>query len=120
MQRLHPRAFVGVDAVALVEHFHHRHPLRADLGEHGAHGVHVPLAIGRRGVDDVQQQIGSGDFLERRAERGDQRMRQPLDEADRVGDQQLAPIRQLHLADQRIERDEQRVRRHRVVAASAD
>ena len=68
------------------------------------------------GVDDVQQQVGAGDLLERGAKRRDQRVRQPIDEADRVGDQQLAAIRQLDLAHQRIERHEQRVRRDRVVA----
>ena len=64
----------------------------------------------------MQQQVGRRDLLERRAKGGDQRVRQPLDEADRVGHEQLAPIRQPHLADERIERDEQRVRRDRVAA----
>src|SRR5829696_7279799 len=43
-------------------------------------------------------------------------MRQPLDESDGVGDQQLAPIRQLHAAHERIERDEQCVGGDRVIA----
>ena len=82
----------------------------------GVHGRHVPVAIRRRRVDDVQQQVRLGDLLERRAERGDQRVRQAVDEPDRVRHQQLAAVRQLHAAHQRIERDEQRVRRDRVAA----
>ena len=58
----------------------------------------------------------AGDLFERGAKRRDQRVRQPLDEADRVRHEQLAAIGQPHLPHERIERDEQRVRRHRVVA----
>ena len=56
-------------------------------------------------------QIGLGDLLERRPERRHQRVRQPVDESDRVRHEQLAPVRQSDLADERIERDEQRIRR---------
>ena len=87
---------------------------RAHLFEHASDRRHVTLALGRRGIDDVQHQIGFGRLFERRAKRGHQRMRQAIDEADRVREQQLALIRQLHAADQRIERHEQRVRRHRI------
>ena len=45
------------------------------------------------------------------AERRDERVRQPVDEPDRVRHEHLAPIGQPHLAHQRIERHEQRVRR---------
>ena len=65
-------------------------------------------------VDDVQQQIRVGDLLERRAERRDERVRQPVDEPDRVRHEQLAPVGQPHLPDERIERHEQRVGRHRL------
>ena len=60
----------------------------------------------------MQRQIGFGDLLERGAKRGDQRVRQPIDEPDRVGDEQLAPIRQTDPPDERIERHEQRVGCH--------
>ena len=40
-------------------------------------------------------------------------MRQPIDESDRVGHEQLAAVGQPHLPDQRIERHEQRVGRDR-------
>ena len=59
----------------------------------------------------MQHQVGLGHFLERGPKRGDERVRQPVDEADRVRDEQLAPIRQTHLSHQRIERHEQRVGR---------
>ena len=42
-------------------------------------------------------------------------VRQPLDESDRVRDEQLATVGQLHLAHERVERDEQCVRRDGVV-----
>ena len=84
-----------------------------------AHGGHAALAIGRGRIDDVQDEIGLGDLFERRAKRRDQRVRQPIDEADRVGHQQLAAVGQPHLPHERIERDEQRVRRLGVRRASA-
>ena len=62
----------------------------------------------------MQQQIGVGRLLERGAEGRHERVRQPLDEADGVRDQQLARVGQPHPAHQRIERDEERVGRHRV------
>ena len=93
--------------------------MRADLLEHLPHGGDPALAIGRRRVDDVQHEIGLGDFLERRAERRDQRVRQPIDEPDRVRHEQLAAVGQPHLPDQRVERDEQRVGRLGVRPASA-
>ena len=80
-----------------------------DLLEHAAHGGDPAIAIRRGGIDDVQHEIGVGDLLERGAKRRHQRVRQPIDESDRVGDEQLAAVGQPDLADQRIERDEQRV-----------
>ena len=62
-----------------------------------------------RRVDHMQQQIGVGGFLERGAEGGDQRVRQPIDETDGVGDQQLAGVGQADPPHQGIERDEQGV-----------
>ena len=56
------------------------------------------------------------DFLERRAKRRDERVRQPIDESNGIRDEQLAPIRQPHLPHERIERDEERVRRDRLIA----
>ena len=84
-----------------------------------AHGGHAPIAIRRRRIDDVQDQIGLGDLFERRAKRRDQRVRQAVDEPDRVRHEQLAAVRQPDLPDQRIERHEQRVRRFGPGRASA-
>ena len=67
----------------------------------------------------MQEQIGGRHFLERRPEGGDELMRQPIDEPDRVGQQHLPRIGQLHAAHQRIERHEQRVRHHGAGARSA-
>ena len=67
----------------------------------------------------MQDEIGFGDLLERRTKRGDERMRQPVDESDRVGDEQIAAVGQPHTADQRIERHEQRVRSVGASPASA-
>ena len=54
--------------------------------EHRVHRRDLLVAIGVRGVDDVQQQVGLGGLGERRAERGDQVVRQVADEADGVGE----------------------------------
>ena len=110
----------GIEQVALVVDVQALDAARADLVEHRAHRGHVSLALGVRRVDDMQHEIGLGHLLERGAERRHERVRQPIDEADRVGHQQLAAIRQPHAAHERIERDEQRVGRLRRLAASAD
>ena len=107
-------------SVDLVVDLDARHFDRADLFEHAGHRGHVPLAFGIRRVDHVQHQIGVGGFFERGAKRRDQRVRQPIDESDRVAQQQLAAIGQVDAPHQRIERHEQRVRRFGVGLASAD
>ena len=57
----------------------------ADLGEHLADRADLLLRVGVRAVDDVHDQVGVGDLLQRRAERLDELVRQVPDEADRVG-----------------------------------
>ncbi len=106
----------GVSCVALVVDLEQRHVGRADLLEHLADRGHAAVAVRGRRVDDVQHEIRVGHLLERRAKRRDERVRQPIDEADGVRHEQLAAVGQPHLADERIERDEQRVRRFRVRA----
>ena len=83
---------VGGDRVDLVVDLDARHFDRADLFEDARHRGHVTLALGIRRVDDVQHEIRVGGFFERGAKRRDQRVRQAIDEADRVAQQQLAPI----------------------------
>ena len=61
------------------------------------------------GVDDVEQQVGVGGLVERRAERRDEIVRQLLDEADGVGDEDRRLGRRHEPADRRVERREQLV-----------
>ena len=63
-----------------------------ELGQELLGGLDV-LGLGRIGrVDDVEQQIGVRGLFERRAERGEQIVRQIADEADGVGDDDLALV----------------------------
>ncbi len=116
IDRLQARALPGFEPVELVEDFDRWHRLSADFGQHAAHGRHLDLAVRIRCVDDVHQQIGGRHFLERRAKCRDERVRKPIDEADRVRHEQLAPVRQPHFSDQRIQRHEERIRRDRLIA----
>ena len=84
---------VRVGGVRLVDHDHLRHPGRVDLGEHGAYRGQLRLRLGIGAVDDVQDQVGPGDLLQRRPERLDQLVRQVPHEADRVGERVVAPVR---------------------------
>jgi hypothetical protein len=59
----------------------------------------------------MQRQISLGDLFERGSKRRNQGVRQAIDEADRIGDQELAGIRQADLPDQRFEGDEVRISR---------
>jgi hypothetical protein len=95
----------------LLKYLQRRHAIAADFPEYGSHGLNPPVAIRLRTVDHMNQQVGGRHFLERGAERRDQLVRQSVDEADRIGHHQLPRIRQLDLAQHRIERDEQRIGR---------
>src|SRR6478609_3337667 len=81
----------------------------ADLGEHLAHGRDLPLGVGVRAVDDVQEQVGVADLLERRAEGLDELVRQAADEADGVGERVDAAVLGLGAAHRRVEGREQLV-----------
>ena len=74
-----------VGGVGLVDDDQLGHLVGADLGEHLAHGGELALGVGVRPVDDVQDQVGVGDLLQRRAERLDELVRQVPDEPDGVG-----------------------------------
>ncbi len=69
----------------------------------------VLIARGIARVDDVEQQVGVGGLLERRAEGGEQVLRQLADEADGVGDHHLALLGEAQAARARVERGEQLV-----------
>ncbi len=89
---LQTAALIGADRVDLVVDVDDRHIGGADLFQHATDGGHVPLAVRARRVDDVQREIGFCHFFQRGAERRDQRMRQSIDESDRIGHEQLALI----------------------------
>ena len=60
-------------------------------------------------VDDVQQQVGVDNILERRTERFHQLVRESLHEADRVGDEHRLAAGEPQPARRRIERREELV-----------
>ena len=77
----------GVDAIDLVEHEQARHVV-APISSSTSRVTASCAREGRIGrVDDVEQQRRLERLVERRAERRDQVVRQLLDEADRVGDE---------------------------------
>ena len=80
-----------------------------DLGEHLAHRGDLALGVGVRAVDDVQQQVGVGDLLQRRAERLDQLVREVPDEPDGVGHRVDAAVGGRRTTRGRVEGREQRV-----------
>ena len=59
----------------------------------------------------MQRQVRFRHLLERRPKRRDQGVRQPVDETDRVRDQQLPAVAQTNPPQQRIKGDEERVGR---------
>ena len=87
-------AALVVDRVGLVEDEQPRPVAGADLLEHvvdrAQHLHHVVL--GRRGVDDVQDEVGQARLVQRRAEGLDQLVGQLADEADGVGQQVRPPV----------------------------
>ena len=96
-----PPQLAGIEQVALVVHVQALDVACADLVENRTHRGHVPLALGAGRIDDVQHEIGLAHFLECGAEGRHERVRQALDEADRVRDEQLTAVRQAHAADER-------------------
>ncbi len=95
--------------VRLVERHELRHVAGADLGKHRPDRCHLRTRVGVRAVDHVHDQVRVGHFLQRRAERLDELMREVPDESDSVGQRARHAGRQPGLAHSRIERGEQRV-----------
>ena len=82
---------------------------RPELVEDGLDGRPVLVEVRVRGVDDLDQDVGPVDLLERRPERVDQLVRQLVDEAHGVGDDRRLAVAELDLAAGRVERREQLV-----------
>ncbi len=76
----------GLEQIRLVEGDEARLVARPELVEDRLDGRPVLLEVRVRGVDDLEQDVGPIDLLERRPESVDQLVRQLVDEADRVGD----------------------------------
>ena len=86
-----------------------RHLARADLGEHLARDLELLLPARIRGVDDVEQERRLERLVERRPEARDEIVRQLLDEADRVADEDARLRFGLERAHGGVERREQLV-----------
>ena len=79
----------------------------AEVGQDLLHGGRLLLDAGRAQVQHLHYQVRLGHLLEGRPERSHQVGRQLLDEADGVGQEQLATSRQLELAGGRVKRREE-------------
>ncbi len=113
---LEMRGFAG--AIDLVVDSDLRHFVRFDRCQHF---VDLRDAIGPlrvRGIDHVQQQVRLARFLQRRAERRDQFVRQVAHETDSIGQRRFEPGRQVQPAHGRVERREQLVGGVRIGRAS--
>src|SRR5450755_1518247 len=93
--------------VDLVQRYYHGQATRADLFQYLLNGLDLAMDVGMRGIDDVDQQIGLGDLLQRGAEGGDQDRGEPLDKADGIGEQDFLPTPQPYSSRRGIERREQ-------------
>jgi hypothetical protein len=76
-------------SIDLVEDVEHGPLVRTELIEDSVHDMTLLLPLRMAGVDHVQQQIGLPYFLERRAERGNEMVRQLADEADGIREQHV-------------------------------
>ena len=96
--------------IAFVEHPDLRHRGGADFRQHRVHRGNLLVAIGRRCVDHVQQQIGLGGLGQRRPECRDEVVGQVANEADGVGHHDRVRVGHVDPAQRRVERGEQLVR----------
>ena len=95
-----------VRCIPLVERQDLRDRSGADLAQHGANRVDLPLDVLGRGISDVHDQVRSRHLLERRIERLDQLVRELAHEPHRVRHRGLAPVGQCQAAGGGIERGE--------------
>jgi hypothetical protein len=80
-----------------------------EVSEYLIDDLHLLLPARVSGVDDVQEEIGLDRLLERRAERGDEMVRQLADESDRVRQQRPQAISNVDLACEGVECREQSI-----------
>ena len=99
--------------VDLVEDHQLGHVGRTDFGNHVIDGFDLAVAVGRAGIDHVQQHIGLGRFFQRGLEGLHQPVRQVADEAHRVGQDDVGPRPQMQPPGERIERGKELVGRQR-------
>ena len=104
-----PFRAAAVDQVGLVEGDEARLVAGAELVEDGLDGRAVLVDVGVGRVDDLDEDVGAVDLLERRPERVDELVRQLVDEPDRVGDDRRLAVAELDLAAGRVERREELV-----------
>ena len=97
------------EEVGLVEHDEARLVARPELVEDGLDRRPVLGEVGVGGVDDLDQDVGPVDLLERRPEGVDELVGQLVDEADGVGHDRRLAVAELHLAARRVERREELV-----------
>ena len=98
-----------VAAVGLVEHQKPVYPARTDLYEHLVDRRDRTERVRSGTIDDMDQQVGVADHVERGLERRHQLMGQLLDEADRVGRIHRFSSRQRQAAGRGVESREQAV-----------
>ena len=103
---LQSRAFFGRKQVDLVQHLEDGLVLDVKLRKDRFNLLLLLVEQRAGGVADVQQHLGALHLFERGAEAGDERVRQVADEADGIGQQDLAPAGQLKLRQLGVERGE--------------
>ena len=81
----------------------------AQLGEDLLGDAALILGVGRGGVDDVDEEVGLLDLLQRRAEGGDERVRELAKEADRVREDDRPAADAVEARVARVERREEAV-----------
>ena len=105
----HARDDQRVGGVGLVDDHQLGNLAGTDLGEHLPHGGDLALGVGVRAVDDVDDQVGVGHLLQRRAERLDELVGQVADEPDGVGERVDPPVLGRRTPGGGVQRGEQRV-----------
>src|ERR1019366_6563002 len=95
--------------VGLVEDQELRHLIRGELTKHLAHRGDLFFRVVVGAVDDVNQEVGQLNRLQRGHESLDEVVRQVRDESDRVGEEHRLTTGELALARARVEGDEEAV-----------